>query len=387
MVEQERLLVIAHPVLGKIEDDDIEQALPISQRSAGWERVDVTPVEARLATLHELDWKAALDAQERLFAEQVEPRLQGRSRLAYFGFAPIPLALHLGYRLERGRRIDVYQRHHERMDWAWMPEDEAAGLPAMKPVRLPDHGTSDRGPVVIRVSTSHAVGGGETAEVVPGSLADVDVALVQPHEDALSTPGALTEVVKDFNRALAGLRNLCPRLTAIHVFASVPVGMALRLGTQINPTIYPDVVTYQYRRQDQPRYKEAIVLTGGRGVVRSGSVGTAVTSLAGSSWLLTQDEIHELHQAAVSADLADKHEALLTSLDKSLRSQLPFASAPADLMLMGLDMLNRLGVLRDGSVPLIVWLKNALLLTRPRSQALVFEKVLAKLLSAGTPVG
>ncbi len=272
MPDPNHLLVVTHPVLATISHDDIKHAIPQSQRAEGWDHVEIAPQRTEIRKLYEIDWATAAATQELLFAEHLEAKVASHARLAYLGFAPIPLAFHLGYLVGRSIKIDVYQRHHAREDWAWSPEESPPAHLAMKPLNLPDHGSSDAKPVVIRVSTSHRIAPWETEEVVPASLAVVDVALVSPGEDALATPGALAEVVRVFNQALAGLKGLFPNLTAIHLFTAVPAGLAFRLGTQINPTIYPEVVTYQYGVMSTPRYQAAIVLAGGRGVADSATV-------------------------------------------------------------------------------------------------------------------
>ncbi|CAN95849.1 hypothetical protein sce5686 [Sorangium cellulosum So ce56] len=261
MSDPNRLLVVSHSVLASIGRDQIEHAIPASDRAGGWDHVEIAPVRAELGRLHEIDWAAALAEQERLFAERLCGELAGRRRLAYFGFAPIPLAAHLGYRMTRCVAVDIYQHNRFRFDWAWSSDDSVSAPPALKPPSgLPEYGSRDEGPVVIRVSTSHRIAPWETAEIVPSSLADVDVMLAAPGEEALRTQSALTEVVKAFNDALSQVKSMFPRLTAIHLFAAVPVGLAFRLGAQINPTIYPEVVTYQYWRKGTPQYRQAIVL-------------------------------------------------------------------------------------------------------------------------------
>ncbi|MGK3960054.1 SAVED domain-containing protein [Sorangium sp. So ce118] len=261
MSDPSRLLVVSHPVLALIGCDEIEDAISDSDRTSGWDHIEIAPMRIQLGNSHEIDWAAALTAQERLFTERLRDEITSRKRLAYFGFAPIPLALHLGYRVERCIRVDVYQRHHFRRDWAWSLDEPAVARPLLSPrTSLPEHGSKDAGPVVIRVSTSHPIAQADTAEVVPCSLAEVDVILTDPSEDALHTKGAVTEVVTAFSHALLRVKRLFPNVTAIHLFAAVPVSLAFQLGTQINPTIYQEVVTYQYWAKGSPRYRQAIVL-------------------------------------------------------------------------------------------------------------------------------
>jgi hypothetical protein len=261
MPDPNRLLVVTHPVLGAITPKEIEGAIPKAERRGGWELVEIKPIDAKLGELHEIDWAAALAEQERQIAERLAGKLSGRQRLAYFGFAPIPLAFHLGYRIEHTSNIAVYQRHHERKDWSWVPSNAVTSRPTVKPLNIPTRGSRSPGPAVIRISTSYPVDPAATAEVIPMSLAEVDVALVAPSEDALEARDALDEVVSAFHKSIYDLRGLFPNITAIHLFAAIPVGLAFRLGARINPTIYPEFVTYQYRAKGSPQYRKAIVVT------------------------------------------------------------------------------------------------------------------------------
>jgi len=260
MLDSNRLLVVTHPILTAIGDADVDRAIPKARRSAGFDYVELTPVRTTLAEEYDLDWAAVHAAQERLFIEKLRPHLEGREQLAYFGFAPVPLAIHLGYRVQSTIKIDVYQRHHGRQDWVWAPSGKSSTRSFLEPIRLPEHGSSAPGAVVIRVSTSARIAPKDTEEIVPHCLAAVDIALVSPHPDALETRGALDSVVDAFSDVLTHVRNLFPNLTTIHLFAAVPVGLAFRLGSRINPTMNPEVVTYQYDAKRLPHYKNAIVL-------------------------------------------------------------------------------------------------------------------------------
>lgn len=260
MADEDRLLVVTHPVIGAIDEAEIVHAIP-GLRERPWRRVEIAPLRADHGSLHEIDWQSARAEQERLFERRLRAELRRRSCLAYFGLAPIPLAMHLGYRVRAEVRADVYQRHHERHDWRWAAEIRSKRRCLLQPLSFPEHGSTDVGPLVVRVSTAHRIDPRETSEIVPSSLAQVDVAIAEPGLDALETSEAVMEVKVGFRRALERLKTLFPRTTEVHVFAAVPVGLAFLLGTQINPTVYPDVITYQYWAKDIPRYRRAIVLT------------------------------------------------------------------------------------------------------------------------------
>ena len=82
---------------------------------------------------------------------------------------------------------------------------------------------------------------------------------------------------------------------------------------------------------------------------------------------------------AIQAGLADKQVALFAGIDEHLRAKVAKGPSPGDSLLADLAMLNEVGVLPDGSVPLRTWVSNAIMLTKPRAEADVFERILEKL--------
>lgn len=260
MTEANRLLVISHPVQASISPKELEHVLRSEQNGASLTHVEIAPVRAAVGTHYDLDWDTVLEAQERLFSERVKPELLEHHGLSYFGLAPIPLAIHLGYRVQSCANIEVHQKHHVRQTWDWGLEGFQETNLLLEPIQPPRYASTDRGSVVIRVSTSARIDPKDTAEVVPESLYELDIALKAPNRDALESRSALVEVIKAYNRGLAQVREFFPKCTAIHLFAAVPGGLAFMLGTQLNPTMFPEIVTYQYGVNRSPAYRRAIVL-------------------------------------------------------------------------------------------------------------------------------
>ena len=91
--------------------------------------------------------------------------------------------------------------------------------------------------------------------------------------------------------------------------------------------------------------------------------------------ILKHDQILELHAAAVTS-LAESREALLSGIPAAFVASLPGASSPADRILRDLGALNDVGELADGTVPLALWLRNALALAGGRMEAAVFRQAL-----------
>ncbi len=103
--------------------------------------------------------------------------------------------------------------------------------------------------------------------------------------------------------------------------------------------------------------------------------------------LLPHTSIAELHVAAIHAGLVNSRGALLAGIHPSLIAGFPTAPAPSSQLLEDLTVLNQIERLSDGTVPLSIWLKNALLLAGPRVEAEVFKRALAALGEALAALG
>lgn len=87
-------------------------------------------------------------------------------------------------------------------------------------------------------------------------------------------------------------------------------------------------------------------------------------------------EVNEIYDAAVRAGLTGARSALLSGLDPAFVATLPTASTPGAQLLGDLHGLR--GVrLSDGSAPLTVWLMNAIQLSGPRIESMLFRQALA----------
>jgi hypothetical protein len=51
-----------------------------------------------------------------------------------------------------------------------------------------------------------------------------------------------------------------PRARLWHLFYAGPAPVAVAVGQQINPTMYPPVQLYEYRHKENPRYRSSIRL-------------------------------------------------------------------------------------------------------------------------------
>ena len=98
---------------------------------------------------------------------------------------------------------------------------------------------------------------------------------------------------------------------------------------------------------------------------------------------LSEEQIRQVHDAAVRAGLAPSRSTLLTGIDPRFVLSLPTAPSPSAQLLIDLSEMNRIPALADGTTPLFDWLSNASLLAGPRYEADVFRVALAS--AQGSP--
>jgi hypothetical protein len=53
-----------------------------------------------------------------------------------------------------------------------------------------------------------------------------------------------------------------PDVLEWHFFYAGPAPLAVAIGQQINPTMYPAVQLYEYRHKESPKYRPSIRLVG-----------------------------------------------------------------------------------------------------------------------------
>jgi SMODS-associated and fused to various effectors sensor domain len=257
------LLLLAQAAYLRPTLEEILRALPPGYRGVPHVLVDLDLPSEALDAVHARDFGPA----RRTLEAQIEERLLPRRaqypdyRIVYFGSAPIPLTVWLGFRLETWQQVEVAPHHHARRSWGWFT-DPGQPPARLAEVKLPDYRDRTSGEAVVRVSTSHVVDRQVTLRAVPEPLVEIDIALEDPSEDTFTSIDQMRSVAQSFRRALDVLGDNFPGVRVVHLFASVQPGMALLLGAQISRTMHPPVQTYQYERhaEDGPRHVRALLI-------------------------------------------------------------------------------------------------------------------------------
>ncbi|WNG16855.1 SAVED domain-containing protein [Cystobacter fuscus] len=246
------LILLSQPEQLRIAPEQMVEALPESWRQLHHRDVELDLAEVSREALQTQDWSTAQRTLEERFRREFVPlreKFPGYA-VVYFGSAPIPLTVLVGFLLETWQRVVIIPHHHTQRRWAWVEEP---GKPPARliPPALPLERDRTPGEAVIRVSTSHRVDPQMTRAIVPDALLEIDLALEHPSEDAFTRLEEMEAVAGAFRELLNDLGNRFQGIHRIHLFASVQPGMALLLGAQISKTMHPPVQTYQYMRHAQ----------------------------------------------------------------------------------------------------------------------------------------
>lgn len=254
-------ILLSHPVHGTISSQEMAQALPPDTQVLPRREVVIDPLrDVSMQDAHTIDWADAREQTDRALREKLKPEFDRSPgyHVAYFGAAPIPLAMFLGFRVGTWTVVRPFQKRHDTRDWRWKG---TARTVTLEPTEgMPRDHSKAAGEVIVRVATSHPIDPSDTLAVVPTPLAEISIRTSTMDPDALDAPADIEAVAIEFEKVLDAIANHYPNAKCVHVFASVPVGMAFRLGASISATKHLRVRTYQYLRHATPRYTPAIVL-------------------------------------------------------------------------------------------------------------------------------
>jgi hypothetical protein len=252
-------IVIAQTWLFPVTREESEKATGQTIAPEDFVELDLTDISNEAKASGE--WQAAADETRRLFQERLLPRLKARpsAPLAYFGSAPIPLAMLLGRLIGSGPKLSVYQRHHDTKEWSWSTEEKPLQVNAF-------YDTQERhdrleGDAILRLSSTVLVSEEESRAAVTSPVAvEAEVKLDPVHRDTITSEAGLRQATSKFREALDRIVDLRPKVHTVHVFATAPAGLAFLMGTEISPNYHPAIQTYFFDNQRTPKQVPACLL-------------------------------------------------------------------------------------------------------------------------------
>lgn len=263
-MKKNNLIVIAHYGLEKkITQKECVDSLNLDENT-NVIFVDFEAGNSRLSELYDLSFDNLALYQQRKFNEIVKPILDENpnSEIAYFGLTPIPVAFHFGYLIGNNHSCTIFQFHHNLNRWYKECDSPSPDyIFEINQPKLPNEIQKGKGEVVIRIATSFDIDKHSTYEVVKDPENEFDISLKSPNIDSLFNQENIKEVVKSFQDILNAYASKLIDREKIHLFIASSAGLPFILGTRINPNIYPYVQTYQFSKNEIPKYKEAILIT------------------------------------------------------------------------------------------------------------------------------
>ncbi len=265
------IIMILHEGFTKIEPQKCKNALPEEWQKIYTETIVVSYSEMfDLGDSHDLNFSQYALEHKRKYSEEILPIIQANNnyKIVYFGMVPIPLGIDFGHLFYNYEEIEIYQFHNIEKMWYqnfkkkwYQKEDEihiARKNRLIDPI-LPDVEQKGIANALVRLSISHKVNQEETAKVIPNA-AEVDLQIVNPKEAIIDSKEKLNEIGEAVKKIFDVLSNNRSGLEVIHLFASIPCGLAFLVGTKIAPNIHPYIQTYQYKSTEDPKYSKAILV-------------------------------------------------------------------------------------------------------------------------------
>ncbi len=238
------LLTLAAPIGGQlslISPPEIKAAL--GDRAVHSElRIDLNDLDVTAGS--HTTWQIGQDrirSQVQTYLRDVVAR-STEPRVSVFGLAPIPWLMALGYALSETVPSRLFNRLRVPPSWSWEAGDFTSGWASRRcgdPIAARD--------VALLVSASATVRPARVDHVLPPeSRATYELTLAHPQLDAIRSERQLDEFGRAYRDVLDTIEREVEGVERIHIFAAVPVALAIDCGRRILHTASPELVTYQF---------------------------------------------------------------------------------------------------------------------------------------------
>lgn len=272
------LILILHSGFKKIAVTECLDALPKTWLNLDRKIFEIEYSEKiNLPDLYDMAFNQNAYEHRLQFAEKIKPALAEFSdyTVVYFGLAAIPLAIDLGQHFHNHHNVEVFQWSHQEItahDGQVITDEDKKKRwhryieAPKKKNKIVSNGLlqKDQKGIVsalIRVSASHPVHPEDTASIVENA-SELEVGFEYPNEDAITSPEVMNNIADAVKEAIDNISDNRSKINVIHLFASVPCGLAFMIGNKISPNIHPLIQTYQYKSTATPKYKEALLIKG-----------------------------------------------------------------------------------------------------------------------------
>jgi hypothetical protein len=180
-------------------------------------------------------------------------------RIAVFPLASVSACLSLGYHLTSRPNVRLFQHHRDDRTWAW--PRLATPTQDITVTGLSECDAECR-VVTFLFHLSAVITDAVVTELAEPVGRRVDIRVEAPSTAWLCHPDQIRWVAAAARQAFEQAVRDFPACKMWRVLYAGPAPIAVAIGQQINPTMYPLVQLYEYRHKEAPRYYPSIALGG-----------------------------------------------------------------------------------------------------------------------------
>lgn len=252
-------IIIKHQVFREISDDEVFKFIPNEGCVPKYKIFDIRKTIINMEDIHTLNSQEYRIYQKNVFENDIKPYIidHPEYKVLYFGTATIPLALHLGYCFGGWRDVDVYLLNREHNKW-----DLDAGSNSTLEFETNYVKEEFAGPidVIFKVEATYLMQNDDLKQVVENPHKIVGLKLKNIGKDVFVNQDQMKQFSYQFSLGIDAVANFLPNTDKIHLFPSVPVGIAFLMGAKINPLVTKPIITYQYNINNTPKYEQILIL-------------------------------------------------------------------------------------------------------------------------------
>lgn len=256
-IKKKGFIVIQHAILVGISDQECEDVLAQDygneDTSLHFEHLKIRPVLDHIShkNMNEINWRRAAALQEEIVEKQLKPMLQKfeNYELVYFGAAPVPLAVHLGYLVEGWKQVIIYLKHHKEVEnqkWYRNLKIKGSSDPEVSVNGTPKESYNTDDDMVISVQVSHKVKEDEINKSIKSKITKIVKIELEELKLDLDSVKKCSEIADKVEDVFKAIHDNLPKTNTTHLIGTIPVGLAFLIGKKIRTNTSCPIQTYQY---------------------------------------------------------------------------------------------------------------------------------------------
>ena len=211
------------------------------------EEIDITLKDSSFFVGDSEYWTIEEENLVRAFNRRIVPAIENYTKgfinLSVFAIAPIPLLVKLGVLLSNKHNIDIYQLKKVPSSWEWEigKNDTDYQISYLQECENPQ-----------KILVLFSLSGDIKKDEVKATLSWENTTVIEvttnhkPFDDFLRSKQQLEKFIQCYQTLREQLRQIGDASTMVHIFAAVPIAVAIEIGRQRNATFDLPLTIYNY---------------------------------------------------------------------------------------------------------------------------------------------